>query len=66
MIAGGISASHAANSSCSHDQVLSSSACHDAAGAGTAIGIGVLLFVWFFGFIVLSIIWFMSRPQGQR
>lgn len=30
---------------------------------GGAIGTGIILFFWFIGFIVLSIVWFMSRPK---
>jgi hypothetical protein len=32
--------------------------------AGTGIGIAMLMVLWFFGFIVLSILWFMTRPKG--
>jgi hypothetical protein len=35
--------------------------------AGTAIGGGIavtfIFFIWFLGFVILSIIWFMSRPK---
>jgi hypothetical protein len=31
--------------------------------AGTAIGIGLLIVLWFLGFVVLSLIWFMTRPK---
>lgn len=44
---------------------LSQSACTDARNAGTGIGVVVLWFVWFFGFLALSLIWFMSRPKGR-
>jgi hypothetical protein len=41
----------------------------DACNAGTAIGAGIGITMigglWFIGFIVLSIIWFMSRPKGS-
>lgn len=37
--------------------------------AGTAIGGGLavtfIFFIWFIGFIILSIIWFMSRPKNN-
>jgi hypothetical protein len=46
-------------------QVLSQSACTDARDVGTGIGVIVLWFIWFFGFIILSLIWFMSRPKGR-
>lgn len=40
-------------------------ACEAGATAGTGIGVLALWFIWFFGFIVLSLIWFMSRPKGR-
>jgi len=39
-------------------------ACHEAANAGMAIGVGLVLGVGFAGFIVLSLVWLMSRPKG--
>jgi hypothetical protein len=40
---------------------------YEAAGAaiGTGIGVTIILFIWFFGFIIASIIWFMSRPKNN-
>jgi hypothetical protein len=46
-------------------QYLSQSTCTDARDVGTGIGVIVLWFIWFFGFLVLSLIWFMSRPKGR-
>lgn len=40
-------------------------ACETGSSAGTGLGIVVLWFVWFFGFIALSLIWFMTRPKGR-
>lgn len=37
----------------------------DACEAGTGIGIAIILFLGFLGFIVLSLIWFMTRPKGR-
>jgi hypothetical protein len=34
--------------------------------AGTGIGVGLVLFLWFLGFVVLSLIWFMARPRGRE
>lgn len=31
--------------------------------AGTGIGIALLITLWFFGFVVGGLIWFMSRPK---
>jgi hypothetical protein len=33
--------------------------------AGTAIGVGLLIFLWFIGFVVLGLIWLMTRPRGR-
>jgi hypothetical protein len=32
---------------------------------GTGIGVTMLFMLWFVGFIILSIIWFMSRPKNN-
>lgn len=34
-------------------------------GAGTGIGVGLIFGLWFVGFVVLSIIWFMTRPARR-
>ena len=38
---------------------------YEAAGAaiGTGIGVTLIFMVWFFGFIVGSLVWLMSRPK---
>ena len=53
---------------CAHEahRALSQSTCTSARDVGTGIGVAVLWFLWFFGFIVLSLIWFMSRPKGRE
>lgn len=33
--------------------------------AGTGIGIAIVLFLGFVGFVILSLIWFMTRPKGR-
>ena len=40
---------------------LSQSACE----AGTGIGVALVLFVGFFGFVFLALIWFMTRPRTR-
>jgi len=42
---------------------LTQKACNDASDAGTAIGVGLLVFLWFMGFVALSIVWLMTRPR---
>lgn len=32
--------------------------------AGAGIGIAGLVFLWFLGFVVLALVWFMTRPKG--
>jgi lysylphosphatidylglycerol synthetase-like protein (DUF2156 family) len=39
--------------------------CLNASHAGTAIGAVLIFFLWFIGFIVLSLIWFMTRRKGR-
>jgi hypothetical protein len=34
--------------------------------AGTGIGIAIVLFIGFIGFVFFSLIWFMSRPRGRE
>lgn len=41
-------------------------ACEAGSTAGTGIGVLALWFIWFFGFIILSLIWFMTRPKGRE
>jgi hypothetical protein len=63
IIGGIVSADPAGN--CLHQAYISKQTCEDASNAGTGIGVIALWFVWFFGFIVLSLIWFMTRPRGR-
>jgi hypothetical protein len=44
---------------------LSQRACTDAANAGTGIGVALLVFLWFLGFVILSLVWLMTRPKGR-
>lgn len=37
----------------------------EACNAGTAIGVGLILLIGFFGFVFLSLIWFMTRPRTR-
>ena len=39
--------------------------CIDASDAGTAIGVGLIIFLWFIGFVVLALVWFMTRRRGR-
>ena len=37
----------------------------DACEAGTGIGVGIILFIGFIGFVGLSLVWLMTRPKGR-
>jgi hypothetical protein len=37
----------------------------DACEAGTGIGVAIVLFIGFIGFVFFSLIWFMTRPRGR-
>ena len=37
----------------------------DACAAGTGIGVALILFVGFFGFVFLAFIWLMTRPKKR-
>ena len=39
--------------------------CVNASDTGTAVGVGLLVFLFFLGFVILSLVWFMSRPKGK-
>jgi len=53
----------AAGNSCDTEATqLSREACE----AGTGIGVALILFFGFFGFVFFSLIWFMTRPSGRE
>ena len=60
MLVWGIAGSQSVSSNCPG---LDAATCQAATAVGTGIGLSVLFFIWFIGFIILSIIWFMSRPS---
>jgi hypothetical protein len=39
--------------------------CVDASDVGTGIGVVLIFLLWFIGFLVLSLVWFMTRPKGR-
>lgn len=39
--------------------------CRAATAIGGGIGVTFILFIWFLGFIVLGLIWLMSRPKDN-
>jgi hypothetical protein len=44
---------------------ISQSACEAAVDVGTGIGVALIIVLWFFVFVILSIVWFMTRPRGR-
>jgi hypothetical protein len=43
----------------------SDSLCINASDAGTGIGVALIIVLWFIGFLVISIIWFMTKRSGR-
>jgi hypothetical protein len=64
-IAGG--ASNSASQYCSEhpSAYLSVKACEEARNAGTGIGVALILFVGFIGFVFFSTIWLMTKPKRR-
>lgn len=40
--------------------------CINASDVGTGIGVAMIVVLWFVGFIVLSLVWFMTRPRHRQ
>lgn len=64
MIAGGSSAQDV-NDCASEATESARQLCEDATDVGTGIGVILIGFLGFLGFVFLSIIWFMTRPRGR-
>lgn len=41
-------------------------ACELGEDIGTGIGVALIFFLWFIGFVILSIVWFMTRPRHRQ
>lgn len=64
MIAGGSDAAN--NSDCANEPTAQArQLCEDATDVGAGIGVALVGVLGFFGFVTLSIIWFMTRPKGR-
>lgn len=55
------------SSHCAHEtsRFFSKSDCTAARDVGTGIGAAIISTLWFIGFLVLSLIWLMTRPRGR-
>lgn len=47
------------------DAYFSMHDCLTASNTGTGIGVVLVFVLWFMGFVVLALIWFMSRPRAR-
>jgi len=68
MVAGAASspASDCATDPAVSSGILTKQECIDASNAGTGIGVGLLFFLWFLGFVVLALVWLMTRPRHRQ
>jgi hypothetical protein len=48
------------------DGTLTLSQCQAASDVGTGIGVVLIGMLWFVGFLVLALVWLMSRPRKQQ
>ena len=48
------------------DGILSDQTAQDACAAGTGIGVALIFFLWFIGFVVLSIVWMLTKNRNKR
>jgi hypothetical protein len=64
-IAGAVSTANEAAKECAHETLLSTQTCESAYHAGGGIGVALILFIGFVGFVFLSLIWFMTKPERR-
>ncbi len=50
---------------CDEETAEARELCQSATDVGTGIGVGIVVFIGFMGFIILALIWFMTRPKPQ-
>jgi hypothetical protein len=60
-----ISTAQATSTNCTGKVGDALAACRVGTGIGAGIGFTLILILWFMGFIVLSLIWMMSRPRKR-
>jgi hypothetical protein len=64
-VVGSTSANHQDLHQCLSGGFLSRQDCQNAANAGTGVGVALVLFIGFIGFVFLSLIWFMTGRRGR-
>jgi hypothetical protein len=64
-IAAGASSIHSQTAKCVHQGALDHATCANAVGAGSGIAIFAIVILGFMGFVVLSLVWFMTRPKQR-
>ena len=64
-IAGGASSNPQGYCESHPSAYLSQKACEEAHNAGTGIGVAIILFIGFVGFVFLSFIWLMTKPKAR-
>lgn len=65
IIGASVSGGSSAKKDCAHSTGISVQDCIDASNVGTGLGIAIILVVGFFGFVFLSLIWFMTKPKDR-
>lgn len=62
-VIGGVSTASGHATNCG---TLDQATCDAARNVGAGIGVALLLALWFVGFLVLSLVWLMSRPRRRQ
>lgn len=65
VIAAIASAAHNNAASCANDTIIGQEACTNASDAGTAIGVGIVIFFWAAVDAILGVIWLVTRSRGR-
>jgi len=62
-VIGGLQATAGAHNACVQQSYTG--ACQTGVAIGAGLGVTLLAIIWFVGFIVLSLVWLMSRPDRR-